>query len=251
MPMDSFQRLNRPPSLNETVQEAIRDFILQNQLTPGSALPPETELSKQLGVSRNSIREAVKALELVGLVEARRGSGLFVGEFSLDPLLDNLPFGLMNELTELRELLEIRHFLESSVVSRILKNRTPEQLTELETTLNDMQIQAEEGKAFPTQDRAFHHCLLRYAENQTLIKLSDIFWRTYQRASKISQIEDYDPITTYQNHRAIVEAIASGDEVQTQYALSQHYAGLGSLRFRIDKAQQHQTPSPDENRQTD
>ena len=93
-----FQPLQRPPSLPETVQTAIRNFIADNNLRTGDALPPETQLTKQLGVSRNAIREAVKSLEMVGIVEVRRGSGLFVGDFSLDPLLDNLPYGLMSDL---------------------------------------------------------------------------------------------------------------------------------------------------------
>lgn len=237
----SLARLERPPSLNESVQVAIRDYILTNQLKPGDTLPPETELGKQLGVSRNSIREAVKALQLVGLVEARRGSGLFVGSFSLEPLLSNLPFGLMNGLTELRELLEIRLLLEMGIVDRIIANRTEAQMEEMGQIIENMRVLAEQGQPFPKEDRKFHQCLLANCENSTLIKLSDVFWLTYDRACQVSPIEDYDPMLTYRNHLATFEAITNGDAEKTREAMIQDYMGQGSLTFRIDKVKEAQS----------
>ena len=71
---------HRPP-LYEVLQQKIKNYIIQNSLKPGDRLPSETELAQQLGVSRNSVREAVKALEMLDIVETRSGAGLFVGDF--------------------------------------------------------------------------------------------------------------------------------------------------------------------------
>ena len=74
--------LKRSPPLHVSVQESLRSYIAENRLEAGAALPPEGELAQQLGVSRNSVREGIKALESVGVLEVRRGSGVFVMAFS-------------------------------------------------------------------------------------------------------------------------------------------------------------------------
>lgn len=230
-----LQPLDRPPSLPQSVQAAIREFILTNDLRSGDVLPTETQLTRQLGVSRNAVREAVKALELVGIVEVRRGSGLFVGDFSLEPLLNNLPYGLMADLEELRELLEIRQVLESGMLARVIAARTETQLAALREVVERMHVLAGQGKPFPEEDRAFHQHLMENTGNKTLLKLLDIFWLTYHRARQTAAIEDEDPVHTAQNHAAIVDALAAGDLEQARRALDSHYTGLGSLSFRIDQ----------------
>jgi DNA-binding FadR family transcriptional regulator len=241
----SLEPLRRPPSLPETVQRAIREYIDDNNLQPGDALPPETHLTKQLGVSRNAIREAVKALEMTGIVEVRRGSGLFVGEFSLDPLLESLPYGLMMDLRELRDLLDIRQVLETGMVERVLKHKTDDQVNKLRDTLKRMELRSSQGQPFPDEDREFHQRMFENIGNQTLLKLLDIFWQTYYRASRIDEIEDYDPMKTYQDHVAIVKAFEAGNAEALKSALAKHYTGLGSLAFRLDRVERGQTPSPD------
>lgn len=238
--------VRRPPSLTDSVQQVIRDFIVDNQLNSGDALPPETQLAKQLGVSRNAIREAVKALEMTGIIEVRRGSGLFVGDFSLDPLLESLPFGLMSELRDLRELLEIRLVLEVGMVEKVIEKRTDAQIQRLRATLERMGKQAKAGNPFPEEDREFHQVLFKNINNETLLKLLDIFWKTYNRASRTDDIEDYDPMKTYRDHVGIVDAVEEGDAAAAKTALEKHYTGLGSLKFRIDNVERGQTSNPNE-----
>ncbi len=240
MPDKNLQPLDRPLSLPESVQRAIRAFISDNNLKSGDALPPETQLTKQLGVSRNAVREAVKALEITGIVEVRRGSGLFVGDFSLDPLLESLPYGLMTNLRTLRELLEIRQVLETSMIQRVVEQVTPEHIDRLRNILERMGNQAKKQNAFPEEDREFHLCLMETAGNQTLIKLLDIFWKTYYRASRIDELEDYDPLKTYLDHVAIVDAIEAQDVAAAKNALETHYTGLGSLTFRLNQVERSQ-----------
>lgn len=242
----NLKPVNRPPSLSESVQQVIRDFITDNQLKSGDALPPETQLTKQLGVSRNAIREAVKALEMIGVIEVRRGSGLFVGDFSFDSLLESLPFGLMNDLRNLRELLEIRLVLETGMVERVIEKRTDKQIEHLKAILDQMGKQAKAGKPFPEEDREFHQLLFININNQTLLKLLDIFWQAFNRASQIDDIEDYDPMKTYRDHVAILENVQAGDVAAAITALEQHYTGLGSLKFRLDQVERSQKPDANE-----
>ncbi|HZQ05535.1 MAG TPA: GntR family transcriptional regulator, partial [Anaerolineae bacterium] len=90
--------MKRRQLLYQTVQEEIKNYIIENELRAGDPLPTEGELARQLDISRNSVREAVKSLEALGILEARSGSGLFVRNFNFDSILDNLPYGIMFSL---------------------------------------------------------------------------------------------------------------------------------------------------------
>ena len=245
MPDKNLQPLDRPLSLPESVQRAIRAFIRDNHLKSGDVLPPETQLTKQLGVSRNAVREAVKALEITGIVEVRRGSGLFVGEFSLDPLLESLPYSLMTDLRELRELLEIRQVLETGMMQRVIGQITQDHIDRLRDILQRMGHRAENEEPFPEEDREFHQCLIESVGNQTLSKLLDIFWKTYHRASRLDELEDPPPLKTYLDHVAIVDAVVARDVEAAITALETHYTGLGSLSFRLNQVERRKGLSHD------
>src|SRR5688572_817043 len=107
-----IKTMRRKQLLYQTVQQEIKSYIAEHSLKAGDSLPPETELAQQLGISRTSVREAVKSMETLGILEARPGAGLFVRKFSFDPLLDNLPYGLMTGLKDLQDILEIRFHIE-------------------------------------------------------------------------------------------------------------------------------------------
>ena len=86
-----IKSLGRAPALHQSVQAALKQFILDNDLRTGDPLPPEATLARQLGVGRNSVREAIKALESLGFLETRRGIGVLVGAITLEPLMEPLP----------------------------------------------------------------------------------------------------------------------------------------------------------------
>lgn len=223
-----FKRIERPQSIHLSVQEAIRDNIVERGLQPGDPMNPETELARQLGVSRNSVREAVKALESMGIVESRRGSGLYVGTFSWDPLLENLGYGLMQNLRELAELLEIRQVLELGMLPDALRLVDEQQLTELKALLDAMSEQAERGEIFAEQDREFHRTLFRNLNNATFLKLLDIFWLAFRKAAEHEDLLDDNPMRTYYAHRRIVEGVKQRDLAQTSQALKDHYQAIST-----------------------
>src|SRR5215471_3539788 len=82
-PAQGLKALKRTPLLHQ-IQEEIKGYVIRNNLRPGDPLPSEGDLARQLGIGRNSVREAVKSLEVLGILEARAGSGLFVKSFSFD-----------------------------------------------------------------------------------------------------------------------------------------------------------------------
>lgn len=222
----SFKRLERPSTLFRSVQDIIKNYILENNLSAGAPLPPETELARQLGVSRSSVREAVKALESLGILETRRGSGVFVQNFSFEPLLENLPYGLLFDLQQLGDLLVVRRILEMGMIESALAAMSPEQLAQLQTLTERMFIQAEQGRTFPEEDREFHYTLFANLQNQVLLKLLDTFWLTFYKAARLTDLQDRDPMQTYRDHVAILEAVRAGEVGRVRQALDQHYLGL-------------------------
>jgi len=221
----TLEPLARAPSLYRSVQEAIKEFIIANSLRPGDMLPPETELVRQLGVSRTSVREAVKALESLGLLEVRQGSGLVMREFSLQPLLENLSYGHF-DLQELEEVLEIRRVLEVGLISAAMDRMPAATLADLRQTAQLMREHAERSIANHAEDRRFHQLLFAALGNQILLSLLDVFWLTFNKASAHADLHDTDPLRTAADHAAIVEAIAAGDVEATRRALDRHYDGL-------------------------
>lgn len=226
MSLESLRPVKRPPLLHVEVQEAIKTFILENRLQANDPLPSEGELANKLGVSRNSVREAVKALESVGILETRRGSGLFLKHFSFAPLLDNLPYGLMVNVSELAELLEIRQALEVSLIAKAIEDMTQTTLSELSATVERMRVHAENQEEFFEDDRRFHQLLFENHGNRTLMQLLDTFWIAFRRAADFIERGNDNPLSTYRDHARVLEAIQKRDVASTRRALIRHYAGI-------------------------
>jgi DNA-binding FadR family transcriptional regulator len=146
--LKGIKPLTKPPSLHVTVQESLRGYIEDNQLKAGDALPPEAILAQQLGVSRNSVREAIKALESVGILETRRGIGVFVKEFSFQPLLDNLAYGLGDALRDVEELRDLRRVLETGLIHKTVEMISEEDLAALRQVTERMRRRAERNESF-------------------------------------------------------------------------------------------------------
>lgn len=222
----SIKPVARPPLLHISVQESLRDYIEQNELKPGDALPPESDLAQQLGVGRNSVREAIKALESLGILEARRGVGVFVKAFSFQPLLDNLAYGLGDGLRDVEELREIRGVLETGLIDKTVAMISEDDIAALRAVTEQMRVRAERGESFAEEDQEFHRLLFQCQNNRMLTALIDVFWRAFYKASDFANLANADPLTTWRDHHEIVEAIAARDVQRARERLDMHYAGI-------------------------
>lgn len=234
----SLEAIERPTSLRVRVQDAIVAYITERNLQPGDPIPPETTLARTLGVSRNSVREAVKSLESLGILETRRGIGVCVKSFSINAVLDNLHVARMDDLAELSDLLELREVLESGMIAKAIDRVTPAAVEELRAILVRMREKAEHGRPFAEEDRALHRTLLQDTDNRTLLTLLDLFWHLFSRTAGYANLTDEYPMQTYRDHVAIVDAVVDKDERGAREALVAHYAGVDArLRAARDSAQ--------------
>ena len=127
-----MQKKVRDPALGQVIQNHIKDYIIENELKAGDPLPSEGRIAENMGVSRNSVREAAKALQSLGIIEARKGEGLFVREWNLDPVLETLNYGMRISGRTLQELYQIRVWLEVSVIDIVIAKITDQELLELD-----------------------------------------------------------------------------------------------------------------------
>ena len=213
--------------LYKVVQQEVKDYIIQNALKPGDQLPSEMELAQMLGVSRNSVREAVKALEMLDIVEGRSGAGLFVGGFSFNALLDNFGYGIMFSLTKLSDILEVRFHTEFGMAPRAIEAVTPEQISELRQILAQMEAAAKSGSYSAENDRLFHNRLWANVDNSVVGKILDVFWGIfYQARQQASLPAPRDLIKTYERHLRILEALEARDVKAMQESMILHYEGI-------------------------
>lgn len=216
----------RIPRLHEAVQDNLRAFITDNGLRAGDALPAEGDLAQSLGVSRNSVREAVKALESVGVLETRRGVGVFVKPFSFDPLIDNLAYGLGDSLAHIEDVLEVRRAIEVGLIDKAMRLMSDADRRALRDCVEAMGARAARGEGFPEEDRQFHLLLFGCLHNAVLDQLIALFWTTFHKISDFVNLRNSDPLATWRDHAAIVEAVASGNVADARRRLDQHYEGI-------------------------
>jgi DNA-binding FadR family transcriptional regulator len=220
----SLNALKRTPLLHQ-IQEEIKSYVIRNDLKPGDALPSEGDLARQLGIGRNSVREAVKSLEVLGIVEARAGSGLFVKEFTFDAILNNLPYGLLSDVKTVGDMTEVRAHLEYGLVNHVIDEITAEQVERLHTIVERMREAAQRGEYAAEADRAFHEALYQNIDNPVLLSLLDIFWLAVFRARERSNVLDpLDPLETVNSHERILEAFEERSPERMRAAFDYHYS---------------------------
>ncbi|MEV4312381.1 FadR/GntR family transcriptional regulator [Actinocrispum sp. NPDC049592] len=227
---------DQPHRLSSRLSRAIRDeiaaLILDRGLRSGDPLPTETELMESLGVSRNSVREALKALQALDIVDIRHGHGTYVGKLSLDPLADGLTFrvlhGLGSDMSSLREILEVREALEGALVRRVAEDIPAADLTDLDDVIARMNERAQRGETFAEEDREFHELLYRSLDNGLVTQLLTAFWNVFHRVNHRLGVTDPDPVETVKLHRAIVTACRKHDVDRAEKAMHEHFRNLNA-----------------------
>lgn len=242
---DTSQSLYRLP-LYQQLQTLIGDYIADNKLRPGDPIPSEGVLAERFGVSRNSVREAVKSLQVLGALVSRPGSGLFVGEFSFDPIVENLPYAVLVDYRDLDSILDVRRTLEVGMAEQVVAARTDEQLHRLRVIVDEWRGELGRSEnAYPAAlDRAFHEVLASSVQNPLVGKLLDMFWQVFNRASRETElVAPRDPAATFGYHLELLKAMETGDVEQLRRSLSEHYRGIGPRVGPVGKSSNASTSS--------
>ncbi|MEV4760533.1 FCD domain-containing protein [Micromonospora sp. NPDC049559] len=227
------QRLSRALE----VQESVKSLILDRGLAAGDPLPTESELMTELGISRNSVREALKALQAVGIVDIRHGFGMFVGRMSFTGLVDELAFHsritLADRPNHLGHLMEVREILESGLVQRLIDRHHEADLAQAAEVMARMEAEAEVGIVSPETDRLFHDVLYRPLDNPLVGQLLGAFWEVYHQLRDELGEPAEPPADVARRHRDIYTAVTEGDRAAATAAMHAHFAGVRARLARL------------------
>ncbi|KNX38166.1 FadR/GntR family transcriptional regulator [Luteipulveratus halotolerans] len=218
----------RPRSAQSEVTERIKAYILDHHLHAGDAMPTEAELMEAIGASRSSVREAIKTLSALDIVEVRHGHGTFVGRLSMSAMVESLAFRSLlsssSDYTVLADLVSVRQMLEQGLATHIIESFTPEQERGLSALAHSMRDLAEQGKPYIEQDREFHLLLLEPLGNELVVQLTGAFWEVQSRVAPSLAVTEESWLRTANAHIEIVSATAARDLDRLHAAIEEHYA---------------------------
>jgi DNA-binding FadR family transcriptional regulator len=211
------------------VQREIKRLIIASNLTVGDSLPTEAELTEQLGVSRGSLREALKSLAARGIVEVVHGRGMYVGRMSMDALVDGLAFhtqlGSASDSRRLAaELVDVRDLIESALIQRVAAALPSAALQGLEQIVARMEDVTNAADPFQDLDRDFHRALYESLDNRVVTLLIKAFWDVLEAARPALPVQLADRVADAAHHRAILEAVRRGDAGEACEAMTAHFA---------------------------
>lgn len=214
-----------------TTAEEIKRLILLRGLHPGDPIPTETELCQELSVSRSSVREAIRTLATLDIVEVRHGTGTIVGQMSLAPLVETLVFrGVLSpgdDLAALRDVVELRRSLDLAMTDEVVAAHRGQVDAEIPHLVAQMLSSAENGKAFLYEDRQFHTRLLAPLKNQLAGQLVAAFWDIHTAVlPRLDLALPASLMQTAKAHSDMYAAARSGDHEAYRRAVVDHYEPL-------------------------
>lgn len=211
--------------------EAVKEYILEGGLAPGDPLPTEAALCEALGVSRSSVREAIRTLISLDIVEVQHGRGTTVGGMSLSPFVNGLVFkSLLNpdgRFTTLREVVALRKGIDLAAAEGLAGRLRGQPCEDLLALVEEMDARTAAGQEFMEADRAFHATLSGFMENGLVRQLVQALWEVHMVVVPqlgIQEPEDIDE--TVRAHRVMVESLQAGDTMAYRAGVSSHYAPL-------------------------
>ncbi|OFJ62801.1 GntR family transcriptional regulator [Actinomyces sp. HMSC075B09] len=219
---------------SKATMDAVKAYILDHQLKPGDPLPTEVQLCEDLGVSRSSVREAIRKLEALDIVRVQQGRGSFVGEMSLQPMVETLILRYALDHFEgsesLRHVVAIRRYIDLGMSNSLAREMKGTSNPELEKLVATMIEKAEAGQTYLEEDIAFHNGLASYLDNSLLNQLVAAMWMVHQ--SFIPDMEETikrDLVCTAKAHALMLETAQAGDADAYRDAVYAHYEPLANI----------------------
>jgi len=210
-----------PRRLYRQIADQLRALISQGEYPVGSRLPPERDLSAQLGVSRPSVREALIALEVEGLIEVRMGSGIYVRPG--DPKAAR-PVSAEGPL----EIIRARQMIESELAAHAARHMTKAQVAGLRDAIAVMEAQVADGQMPTRGDRLFHTRIAAASDNSVLLRVIGELWDERGNPLFTQLGSHFETVSSWSlaiaEHHAVVDAIAAGRADAARDAMSTHLA---------------------------
>lgn len=230
---ESIRPLKRE-SVTSSIINRLTDLLISGDLKPGDKLPTELELAQQLGVGRNSVREAIKMLSYLGVIEIRRGIGTFVAESMPESVVNPMILGLVFEQKTSREIIELRLLIETAIGEMVIQKAGDDDINKLKAANERLKTAAAHKESSSQQlrdfDIGFHETLLELTDNKPLKKVGQAIYALF--LASIETTVKQDPERAVRNHQLIIEAVEKRDPDLLRKHMKE------SLSFWMDHLQQ-------------
>ncbi len=209
----NFEKLTTSDKISTEIVAAIKAKLLDGTLKNGDKLPTESEMVEQLGVSRTPVREAIKILESIGVIQIKRGEGMFItnnpSHFSLNPLI----FSLIMHSNNTQKLIEFRQHFEILMINIIRTNWTEEKIKKIEEVYHS-QVRRLKPELSPEEladiDLEFHYAVLEATENAFVIEIGKTIYELY-KPKMIASKQSNSIERTLNTHKAYLDLLFRKD----------------------------------------
>lgn len=215
----SYLKSLKKESVVQSVINRLTDAMRSGELKPGDKIPTEPELSDSLGVARSSVREAIKILAYLGVLESKRSEGTFVCSGYKESMIDPMVYGIILNQDSFDNLMELREMIEAGMMRLAIAHHDEDELSELEGLINEME-QAVSDKVDPVEsffrvDDRFHDKIAEMGKNPMADKVNRVV-RSLTYAMRLdtvsSMIKNGKADELIDAHRKLLEAIRNGEE---------------------------------------
>jgi GntR family transcriptional regulator, transcriptional repressor for pyruvate dehydrogenase complex len=213
----------------EEIVRQVKAMIAEGRLKGGDRLPPERDLAEKFVVSRTSVREALRALESLGLVEIRPGEGTFVRQVSIDALVEPLALLMVSQREAIGELFEARRLLEPSLAALAATRATSEEIQEMERILEEQAREVAAGRTGLAQDAQFHTAIGAAAHNRAITRITHAIMDLLTQSREESLNTPGRPTRSHEDHRRVLAAISRRDAEGARKAMLDHIEAVEGL----------------------
>lgn len=236
MPIAKRRTIPAKQDITARLITAFKVMIADGSVTPGQRLPPERDLAESFGVARSSLRQALKVLEIMGVISQRVGDGTYLNSGAAAILGEPMEFLILLDGITFHELMEARLIVEPELTARAAERASAEDVTELRTVLTAMEKARGNHSGFVSQDLLFHHTIFRIAANRVC---GLMFTVVHQSLAKLidltSQVVPAEH--TLALHRRIFHAIRKRDPEEARRRMTEHLEDARGLLLRTAERQ--------------
>ena len=213
----------------QEIVRQVKAMIAEGRLKSGDQLPPERDLAEKFVVSRTSVREALRALESLGLVEIRPGEGTFVREVSVESLIEPLALVMLSQREAIGELFEARRLIEPALAALAARRATPEELHEMDRILEEQAKAVAAGRTGLEQDAEFHSAIGAAAHNRAITRIAHAVMDLLRQSREESLNTPGRPTCSHEDHRRLLAAIRARNEAAARQAMIEHLEAVEGL----------------------
>src|SRR5581483_10304013 len=228
--VDVGPRINRVAISDELVAR-FKELIAKRVFIPGHRLPPERDMAEALAVSRPTLRQAMRALQIMGVIRARQGSGSYLADSAGEIMRVPVEFALAFKTVAKTDLFETRCTLEVKLASLAAERRTTEDLEAMRRSLREMEKSMGDPEAWCRSEPEFHNCIVQAARNGVMATIIEMLSQMLLQSRKetVGLLSDYP--SSYRSHENIYLEIEKQDPEAAAKMMREHFA-LMEMRAR-------------------